>query len=131
MRTSRTGSDSAEYSPAPSENRPPIGLLHAGYAARTIQQRLRLRVEPPGDPGLVSLGRYFSPQAALGFFPRYELDFADIDLSKATGNFLLPCLGHIVRRDQTTIFVFPKHGLFYLGCGTIRAIRYLSFSTMK
>jgi hypothetical protein len=41
---------------------------------------------------------------------------------KAPRNFLLPCFGNIVLKGRIAAFFFWKHGPFYFGCGTIRAI---------
>ena len=47
-----------------------------------MQPPLRPRVAPPGEPGSASLGRYFSPETALSFFPGEHRNGSGIDLAQ-------------------------------------------------
>src|SRR5665213_3512374 len=82
MRASETDAELAECARARSEVQIQIDRPRGSFVVRTIQRQPRLRVAPPGKPGLASLGRYFSPEATLGFFPGDHRNRPSIDLAQ-------------------------------------------------
>ena len=69
-------------------NRPAARELRRPYHSRQPP----LRVAPPGKPGLASLGRYFSLETTLGFFPGDHRNRPSIDLAQTLLDVTQPSL---------------------------------------
>ena len=92
MRASETDAGLAECAQARSEVQLRIDRPRGNCVVRTIQRLPRLRVAPPGIPGLASLGRHFSPETTLGFFPGDHRNSPSIDLAQTLLYFIQPSL---------------------------------------